>query len=143
MQSEPNENSQKPSSPQSSQYNAQDRQHGFNESDEHSSHQHHAGPGRAVSRRSASNSSLSASSAASSDDARENSLRGLNPPSRQKSGSPVDRIIEHEKDLTYLPNRRLERRTFTVVQRGRNTASAQVVIGDFPNGSKSTFTLLP
>ena len=137
MQPEPNESSQKFLSPKSSQENTQDSQHGFHESDEHLSPQPHAGSRRATPRRSASNTSSSASSAGSSIDAQERPLRRLSPPSRQKSGSPVDRIIEHEKDLTYLPNRRVEKRTFTVVQRAQNHGSAQLTIGDFPNGLHS------
>lgn len=142
MQPEPNEASQNISLPQSSQENAHDSQHGFHKSDEHVSSLLHAGQGETKPRRSASNTSSSASSAASSDDARERSLRRLSRPSRQKSGSPVDRIIEHEKDLTYLPKKRIEGRTFTVVQRGKTLGSAQVVIGDFPNGSHSTCSSL-
>lgn len=142
MQPEPNETSQNISLPQSSQENTRDSQHGFHESDVHPSPQLRAGEGRAKPRRPASNTSPSASSAGSSDDARERPLRRLSPPSRQKSRSPVDRIIEHEKDLTYLPKKRAEERTFTVVQRGKNLSSAQVAIGDFPNGPHSTFALL-
>ena len=52
------------------------------------------------------------------------------------------RIIEHEKDFSYLPNKRIESRTFTVVQRGRNLGSAQVAIEDFPNGSHTTLSSL-
>lgn len=133
MQPEPNETFQNISLPQSSQENTRDSQHGFHDSDVHPSPQLPAGEGRAKPRRSASNTSPSASSAGSSDDARERPLRRLSPPSRQKSGSPVDRIIEHEKDLTYLPKKRAEERTFTIVQRGKNLGSAQVAIGDFPN----------
>lgn len=133
MQPVPNETSQKSSLPQNSQENTQDSQYGFHDSDQHLSRQLYAGEGRAKTRRSASNTSSSASSAGSSGDARERPLRRLSPLSRQKSGSPVDRIIEHEKDLTYLPKKRVEGRTFTVVQRGKNLGSAQVAIGDFPN----------
>ena len=139
MQSEPNETSQKNSLPQSPRENTTDSQHGFHDSDEHLSRQLHAGEGRAKSWRSASNTSPSASSVESSDDARERPLRRLSPPSRHKSGSPVDRIVEHEKDLTYLPKKRSEGRTFTVVQRGKNFGSFQVAIEDFPNGSHFTF----
>lgn len=138
MQPEPNETSQKISLPQSSQENTRDSQHGFHDSDEHLSRQLHAGEGRAKPRHSASSTSSSASSAGSSDDARERPLRRLSPPSRQKSRSPVDRIIEHEKDLTYLSKKRIGGRTFTVIQSGKNLGSAQVAIGDFPNGPHST-----
>lgn len=133
MQSESDEISQKNSLPQSSQENTEDSQHGFHDSDELLSRPLPAGEGRAKPRRSPSNTSSPASPAGSSDDARERSLRRLSPPSRQKSGSPVDRIIEHEKDLTYLLKKRSEGRTFTVVQRGKNLGSSQVAIGDFPN----------
>ena len=132
MHPEPGEASQKFSSPQSSQENTQDSQYGSHNSDEQLSRQLHAGQGEAKPRRSASITSSSASSAASSDDPRERSLRRLSRPSRQKSESPVDRIIEHEKHLTYVPKKRIEGRTFTVVQRGKILSSA---IEDFPNGS--------
>ena len=142
MQPESNDNSHNISLPQSSQENTQDSQYGFHDSDENFSRQLHAGEGWAKARRSASNTSLSASSAGSSAGARERPLQRLSPPSRQKSGSPVDRIIEHEKDRAYLPKKSFEGRTFTVVQRGKNLGSAQVTIGDFPNGPHSTFTSL-
>lgn len=142
MQPVPNETSQKSSLPQNSQENTQDSQYGFHDSDQHLSRQLYAGEGRAKTRRSASNTSSSASSVGSSGDARERPLRRLSPLSRQKNGSPVDRIIEHEKDLTYLPKKRVEGRTFTVVQRVKNLGSAQVAIGDFPNGPYSTPALL-
>lgn len=142
MQPEYNDNSQNISLPQSSQANTQDSQYGFQDSDENLSRQLHAGERWTNPRRSASNTSLSASSAGSSAGARERPLQRLSPPSRQKSGSPVDRIIEHEEDRAYLPKKRIEGRTFTVVQRGKNLSSAQVIIGDFPNGPHSTFTSL-
>lgn len=142
MQPEPNEISQKNSLPQNSQENTEDSQHGIHDSDEQPSRQLHAGEGRAKPRRCASNTSSSASSAGSSDDARERPLRRLSPPSRQKSGSPVDRIIEHEKDLTYLPRKRSERRIFTVVQKGKYLGSSRVAIVDFPNGSYSNVASL-
>ncbi len=142
MQSEPNESPQKYSLPKSSQENTQDSQYGFPESDEPLPSQLHAGQGRTKMRRSASNTSSSASSTGSRNDTRERPLRRLSPPSRHKSGSPVERIIEHEKDLTYLPNKRVERRTFTVVQRGKSLGSAQVAIADFPNGLHSTSSSL-
>ena len=139
MQPEPNETSQKNSLPQSSLENSEDSQYGFQDSVEHLSRQLHAGEGRAKPRRSASNTSSSAFPAGSSDDARERPLRRLSPPLRQKSGSPVDRIIEHEKDSIYLPKKRSEGRPFTVVQRSKNLGSSQVAIGDFPNGLHSIF----
>ena len=142
MQPEPNETPQKISLSRSSQENSQETQHGCHESDEHLSRQLHAGQGRAKSPRSGSNTSSSASSAGSSNDARERPLRRLSPHLRQKSRSPVDRIIEHEKDLSYLPNKKIESRTFTVIQRGKNLSFAQVTIEDFPNGSHTTFTSL-
>lgn len=142
MQPESNNNSQNISLPQSSQENTQDSQYGFYDSDEHLPRQLHAGEGWANPRRSASNTSSSASSAGSSAGARERPLQRLSPPLRQKSRSPVDRIIEHEKDRTYLPKKRIEGRTFTVVQKGKNLGSAQVAIGDFPNGPHSPFTSL-
>lgn len=134
MQPEPIESSHPVSLPQNLQENAQDSQHGFHDSHEHLPCQPRAGEGTAKPRRSASNTSSSASSASSFDNARERPLRRLSPPSRQKSGSPVDRIVEHEKDLRYLPKKKIEGRTFTVVQRGQSLGSAQVAIGDFPNG---------
>ena len=140
MQPEPNETQQKISSPKSSQENIQDSQYGFHESDEDLSRQLHADQGRAEARRSASNTSSSASSAGRSN-ARERPLRRLSPTPRKNSGSPVDRIIEHEKDLSYLPNKRIERRTFLVVQRGKNLGSTQAAIENFPNGSHITFIL--
>ena len=139
MQPEPNETQQIISSPKSSLENTQDSQHGFHESDEDLSRQLHADQGRAEARRSASNTSSSAS--AGSSNARERPLRRLSPTTRQNSGSPVDRIIEHEKDLSYLPNKRIERRTFLVVQRGKNLGSTQAAIENFPNGSHTTFIL--
>lgn len=142
MQPGPNEIFQTTLLPRSSQENTKDTQHGLHDSGESLSRQLHAGEGRAKPRRSASNTSSSACSAGSSNDARERPLRRLSPPSRQKSGSPVDRIIEHEKDLAYLPKKRIARRTFTVIQRDKNLGSAQVAIGDFPNGPHSTFTSL-
>ena len=142
MQSESNDNSQNNSLLQSSQENTQDSHHGFHDSDEPLSRQLYAGEGWARSRRSASNSSSSASSAGSSAGARERPLQRLSPPLRQKSGSPVDRIIEHEKDRAYLPKKKIEGRTFTVVQRGNKLGSVQVAIGDIPNGLHSTFTSL-
>lgn len=142
MQPEPNETSQKISLLKSSQEDTQDSQHGLHGSDEHLSCQLYAGQGRAKPWRSASDTSSSASSAGSPDNARERPLRRLSPPPKQKSRSPVDRIIEHEKDLSYLPNKRIESRTFTVVQRGKNLGSNQVAIEDFPNGSHTTFASL-
>ncbi len=142
MQPGPNVTSQKTSLPKISQQDTEDSQHGFHESDEHLPRQLHSGQGGPKPRRSASNASSSVSSAGSSNDARERPLRRLSPPSRQKSGSPVDRIIEHEKDLTYLPSKRNETRTFTIVQRGKNLGSAQMAIGEFPNGPHSTLPSL-
>lgn len=142
MQPEPNETPQKISLSRSSQENTQDTQHGCHESDKHLSRQLHAGQGRANPPRSGSNTSSSASSAETSNDARERPLRRLSPHLRQKSRSPVDRIIEHEKDLSYLPNKKIESRTFTVIQRFKNLSSPQVAIEDFPNGSHTPFTLL-
>ena len=140
MQPEPNETSQTNSLPKSSQSTNQDSQYGFHEPDEHISRQRHAGQGRAKPQRSASNTSSSASSTTrSSNDARERPLRRLSPPPRQKSRSPVDRIVEHEKDLSYIANRRVESRTFTIVQRGKHLGSPRVAIDDFPNGSYTTF----
>ena len=66
-------------------------------------------------------------------------MRRLSPPPRQKSKSPVDRIVEHEKDLSYIPKRRVESRTFTIVQRAKHLGSPRVAIDDFPNGSYTTF----
>ena len=142
MQPELNEDSQRSLLPQSSQENTEDSQHGFHDSNEHLSRQLHAGEGKAKPRRSASGTTLSASSAGSSDDGREGPLRRLSPPSTQKSGSPVDRIIKHEKDSTYLPKKRVEGRAFTVVQSGSSLGSAQTAIGDFPNGLHSTLASL-
>ena len=137
MQPEPNLNYKKTSLPQSSQENTRDSQHGFPNSGEDLSHQLHAGQGRAQSWHSASSTSSSASSPGNSSHTRERPLRRLSPPSK-KSRSPVDRIIEHEKDLTYVSKKRNEARTFTVVQRGKMLCSAQLAIGDFPNGPHST-----
>ena len=137
MQPELNEDFQRRLLPQSSQVTDQDSQHGFHDSDERLSRQLHAGEGKAKPRRSASGTTLSASSAGSSDDGGGRPLRRLSPPSRQKSGSPVDRIIEYENYSTYLPKKRVERRAFTVVQRGSSLGSAQTTIGDFPNGLHS------
>ena len=138
MQPELNEDPQRSSLPQSSQVNNQDSQHGFHDSNERLSRQLHAGEGKAKPRRSASGTTVSASSAGSSDDGREGPLRRLSPPSIQKSGSPVDRIIEYENDSTYQPKKRVEGRAFTVVQRGSSLGSAQTKIGDFPNGLHPT-----
>ena len=138
MQPELNEDSQRIVLPQSSQENTQDSQHGFQDSNRGLSRQLHAAEGKAKPRRSATGTTLSASSAASSDDGREGPLRRLSPPSRQKSGSPVDRIIEHENYSTYLPKKRVEGRAFTAVQRGSSLGSAQTTIGGFPNGLHST-----
>lgn len=137
MQPEPNVTYKKSSLPQSSQENTRDSQHGFPNSGEDLSHQLHAGQGRAQSWHSASITSSSAPSPGNSGP-RERPLRRLSPPSKQKSRSPVDRIIEHEKDLTKLSKKRNEGRTFTVVQRGKMLGSAQLAIGDFPNGPHST-----
>lgn len=142
MQPVPKGISQKTPLPQNSQETTQDSEYGFHDSDGHLPHQLDAGEGRAQPRRSTSNTSSSASSAGSASDARERPLRRLSPLSRQKSGSPVDRIIEHKKDLTYLSKKRVEARTFTVVQRGKNLDGAQVGIGDFPNGPPPTYALL-
>ena len=140
MQPEPNENSQNNSLPKSSPSTTQDSQHGYHEPDEHLSRQRYAGEGREHPQRSASNTSSSTlSTTRSSNDARERPLRRLSPPPRQKSRSPVDRIVEHEKDLSYIPNRRIESRTFTIVQRGKHLGSPRVAIDDFPNGSYTTF----
>ena len=137
MQPELNEDFQRRLLPQSSQVTNQDSQHGFHDSDERLTRQLHAGEWKAKPRRSASGTTLSASSAGSSDDGREGPLRRLSPPSRQKSGSPVDRIIEYENHSTYLPKKRVEGRAFTVAQRGSSLGSAQTTIGDFPNGLHS------
>ena len=142
MQPESNETPQTLSLPKSSQESTEDTQHGFYESDEHLPRQLHAGQGRAKPRRSASSTSSSALSTGSFNDARERSVRRLSPSQRQKSRSPVDRIIEHEKNLSYLPNKRIESRTFTVIQRGNSPGSAQVAIENFPNGSHTTFASL-
>ena len=139
MQPAPNVTSQRPSLPQPSQENTQDSEHGFDDSDEHLPRQLHGGERERKPWRSASNPSSSEAPAGSSDHARERPLRRLSPPLRQKSGSPVDRIIEHEKDLTYLPKKRSAERTFTVVQ-GKNLGSSRIAIGSFPNGSHSTLT---
>ena len=142
MQTESNSIPQKTSLLKNSHNNTQDSQHGFYEPDEHFPRQLHAAQGRAQPRRSASSTSSSASSTRSSNGARERPLRRLSPSSRQESGSPVDRIIQHEKDLTYLPNKRTETRPFTVIQRVKNLGSARLAIEDFPNGSHSTFASL-
>ena len=140
MQPKPNESSQNTSLPESPQRTTQDSQHGLHESDEHLSSQRYAGPGKEKLRRSASKRSSSASSTRSCNDARERPLRRLSPPPRQKSRSPVDRIIEHENNLSYTRNKRAESRAFTVVQRGKYLGSTQVAIDDFPNGLYATFT---
>lgn len=138
MQPELNEDSQRSLLPQSSQENNRDSQHGFQDSNERLSRQLHAGEEKAKPRRSASGTTLSASSAGSPDEGREGPLRRVSPPLRQESGSPVDRIIEHENYSSYLPKKRVERRAFTTVQRGSSLGSAQTTIGDFPNGLHST-----
>ena len=138
MQPELNEDIQRSLLPQSSQVNNQDSQHGFHDSNERFSRQLHAGGGKVKPPRSASATTLSASSTGSSDDGREGPLRRLSPPSRQKSGSSVDRIIEFENYSTYQPKKKIEERAFTVVQRGSSLGSAQTKIGDFPNGLYST-----
>lgn len=142
MQPETSQNTQNFSLPQSSQEDTPNSQYGFHDSDERLSCQLHAEEGRPKPRQSTGSTSSPALSARSSDEARERPLRRLSPPPRQKSGSPVDRIIEHEKDLKHLPKQKIEERTFTVIQKGKNLDSAQVAIGDFPNGPKPTFPLL-
>ena len=139
MQSEPNETSQYISLPKSSQRNSQNIQHGSHESDEHLPYQLDVGQERAKPQRTISSTSSSTASFTSYNDARERPLRRLSPPPRQKSRSPVDRIIKHEKDVSYIPNKRAESRTFTVVQGGKNLGSAQVAIDDFPNGSYTAY----
>lgn len=135
MQSEPNESSQNKPLTQSTQDSNQDSQHGFDQPDlQPSPRPCPGGAGGGTPRWAASNAG-SSSSAGGSDDGLERSLQRLSPPSRPRTGSPVDRIAEHEKRLPHLPRRKNQGPSFTVVQGGKKPGLNQTAIVEFPNGS--------
>lgn len=53
--------------------------------------------------------------------------------SSKRTGSPVDRIIEHEEAVVNLPKRKSESPVFTVIRR-KTSSSQRVHLTDFPNG---------
>lgn len=52
----------------------------------------------------------------------------------RRTGSPVDRIFEHERASTYPYRRRNEGPSFTVVQGAEKRKSDRINLTDFPNG---------
>lgn len=130
MQSEFNEQPPKTSLDKDTLNNHLSNQYGFDQPDQHPSHQLRAGEERATSRRSVSTVSSSTSSSRGSDDSLGTASRGL------RRSSPVDRIAEHEKKWSRSSKHKSKSQGpgFTVIQRGRSSDVDQVVLTDFPNG---------
>ena len=62
--------------------------------------------------------------------------RRVSSTSSRRTGSPVDRIIEHEETIVPAPKRKNNGPSFTVV-RSKTTGSPSLNLTDFPNGSDS------
>ena len=92
-----------------------------------------AGEGRVEPRPSAGSWPGSEALSDDSEDAVEASLRASSVP-RRKTGSPVDKILEHERASPQAFKKRSSGPTFTVVARAKKPSNTGCSIADFPNG---------
>ena len=132
MQSEPNETSQKDSLDSHNQGLYTSTHHGHQQQDHQSLRQRYFGGYEDTSRP----PSTRASSATSSEGF--NSIHDRAPggliATRRQDGSPVNRILEHERLSTRSSKKKHGGPGFTVVAASRDLRSHQVGIADFPNG---------
>ena len=128
MQPELNEISNKPSLTFSTQNSHHDSQYGCNHSEQRLPSQLFAGEGTSDTKQ------LLRDNGRAPNESLEHHLRRLSPPTHPQARSPVNRIAEHEKASIKLPKRRNEGPAFTVVQKGKRSASDHIALGDFPNG---------
>ncbi len=66
----------------------------------------------------------------------ERRLSSTSSRSSKRTGSPVDRIIEHEEAVLIPPKRKNEGPSFTLIQR-MGSGNQRVNLTDFPNGNTS------
>ena len=96
--------------------------------------------GRAKSRSPSSYRTPSEASSQDNDDNSEWSERALSIPPR-KTGSPVDKILEHERASVHRSKKKRGGTAFTVVSRTNEPNSNGSSILDFPNGRNDLFIL--
>ena len=139
MQSEPTNTSQNTLSTELTQVTYQAIHHGLDYSRERPSRPLRPGEGGRETSTSAKHAGATSPPVASDGNASESAVRRLNSTS-PRTPSPVDRIIEHERAVSYSPKRRNEGPRFTVVKGGKKSSNGQVALAEFPNGLQ--FSLL-
>ena len=140
MQSATNETFQTDSLNSSTQDTDQSSQHGLPDSDYQPSRQLPAEEGRVQCRPSASHTLLSDTSSEGSGGCGRGSDRSLGRLSAScfHTGSPKDRISEHEKALTRSSKKNRGGPTFTVVAKIKKPTHSGPAIANFPNGKAPT-----
>lgn len=141
MQPEPTRLTQKSSSSNSSPDPNQPNHHGRHEHDQHALGDLLSGESGGEDHSSAHRPATTAARpAVRGSPVSEPSATRLNSVSPPHSRSPVSRISEHEKASSYLPRKKHNGPSFTVVQRRRIPGPGNCTITDFPNGeSRNAF----
>lgn len=119
---------------------SQTRNHGEDDQDHFLSHQLSAGEREQEPRPSAGARAGSDASSNNSEDGLETSLRGLSIP-RGKTGSPVDKIFEHERASVQSHKKKRGGPAFTVISRARKPGGPDGSITDLPNGTAQPLCL--
>ena len=135
MQQELNESSKNPRN-RRVQDTTQFHNHGEDDPAQSLSRQRSAGEGRAQHWSSAGYRTPSEASSSDSGDVADSSVDGLNIPPR-KTGSPVDKILEHERASSHSIKKKRGGLAFTVVSRNTKPNPIGGSIVDFPNGKSN------